>query len=335
MKTHITHSLLAAAAACSLANAQTTAYTTPVGYITHTVAPAGANPAAETYLSASLVEPNVYAGVTLSATANTLNFSGTSVPATLDATYVLEITSGPSEGWWSTVISSTSSTIVLNDNFPIATPTAVSVRKHSTLQTFLGNNTPGFVTFNGIDPSDEVQVWDPITQGTIPFAYISGPDLADPNYPDGAWWDLGNSAIANDYPIVPGSSVRIKRIGNQLTFTSTGTVKTTKTQVDLYINYNWIGTPLAVGGTLDAMSFNTQLIQFDGVSENFDELTFLDPDQSARPFAAIDGAPPTMYDLGNSVEAGSEPFAGGTGVIIRRIGNPSGTVTLPGSIVNP
>jgi uncharacterized protein (TIGR02597 family) len=37
MKTKITYSLLAAAAACSLANAQTTAYTTPVGYVNLTI----------------------------------------------------------------------------------------------------------------------------------------------------------------------------------------------------------------------------------------------------------------------------------------------------------
>ena len=37
MKTKITYSLLAAAAACSVANAQTTAYTTPVGYVSLTI----------------------------------------------------------------------------------------------------------------------------------------------------------------------------------------------------------------------------------------------------------------------------------------------------------
>jgi hypothetical protein len=332
MKTYIPYSLLAAAAACGMALGQT-AYTTPVGYITHTIAASGTNPAAETYASASLVEPTVYSATSQSAATNVITFSGTSVPTTLDGTYVLEITSGPSEGWWSTITSSTASTIVLTDNFPLATPTSISVRKHSTLKTFLGNNSPGLVTFNGVDNSDEVQVWDPVGQGAVPFAYISGADLADPEHPDGAWWDLGNSAIANDYPILPGSAVRFKRIGGALTFTSSGTVKTTKTQVDIYTNYNWVGTPLAAGGTLDGMTLNTQLNQFDGVSENFDELSFLDASQQARPFAAVDGAPPTMYDLGNSVEGGSESFPEGSGVIIRRIGNPAGIITIPGTVV--
>lgn len=329
-----TYSLLAAALACGMAHGAT-AYTSPVGYITHTIAAAGSLPAAETYIAPTLVEPTVYAGTTASVATNVLTFSGTSVPTTLDTSYVLEITSGPHEGWWSTVTSSTSSTITLNDNFPATGTIAISVRKHSTLKSFLGNNTPGFATYNGVDDSDEVQIFDPISQGTVPYAYISGADLGDPNYPDGAWWDLGNSAIANDVPIVPGSAVRIKRIGSALTFTSSGAVKTTKTQVDLFTNYNWVGTPLATGGTLDGMTFNTQLIQYDGVSENYDELTFLDASQSSRPFAAIDGTPPTMYDLGNSVEAGTEPFAEGTGVIIRRIGNPSGVITIPGTVVTP
>ncbi len=335
MKPYLSYSLILAAAASGMAFGAETAYTTPVGYITHSIAAAGANPSAETYLSASMVETAAYAGVSISASGNTVAFAGTSVPTTFDSTYVLEITSGPSEGWWSTVTSSTSSSIILNDVFPVATATSISVRKHSTLKTFLGNNTPGLVTFNGVDDSDEVQVWDPVAQSAVPFAYISGVDLADPLYPNGAWWNLGTSAIANDYPIEPGSAVRVKRIGTALSFTSSGTVKTTKTQVDLYTDFNWVGTPLAAGGTLNGMTFNTQLNQFDGVSENYDELSFLDPSQTARPFAAIDGAPPTMYDLGNSVEAGTEPFAQGTGVVIKRIGNPDGVITIPGTVVAP
>jgi hypothetical protein len=35
----LTYSLFAAAAACCFASAQTTAYTTPVGYVTETLAP--------------------------------------------------------------------------------------------------------------------------------------------------------------------------------------------------------------------------------------------------------------------------------------------------------
>ncbi len=334
MKKYLPYSLILAAAATGLAHGAATAYTTPVGYISHTVAAAGSLPSAETYLSASLVQATEFAGVSASATAKTVTFTGTSVPTSLNNTYVLEITSGPSEGWWSTVSSSTSSTIVLTDNFPVATPVSVSIRKHTTLKSFLGNNSPGFVTFNGVDNSDEVQIWDPVTQSVIPYAYISASDLGnDPLYPNGAWWDIGNSVVADNVVIEPGSAVRIKRIAGSLTFVSSGTVKTTKTEVDVYPNFNWVGTPLAVGGTLDGMAFNTQLNQYDGESVNFDELSFLDASQASRPFAAIAGAPPTMFDLGNSVEAGTEPFKEGTGAIIRRIGNPAGILRIPGSVV--
>ena len=43
MKTHITYSLLAAAAACGMAFGAETAYTTPVGYVSLAVGSAGGN----------------------------------------------------------------------------------------------------------------------------------------------------------------------------------------------------------------------------------------------------------------------------------------------------
>jgi hypothetical protein len=87
------------------------------------------------------------------------------------------------------------------------------------------------------------------------------------------------------------------------------------------------------------MGFNSQLVQFDGVSPNYDELQFICPNQGTSSFESVlDGVTPTsasMFDLVNSVFAPTEPFPEGTGVIINRIGSPSSVLTLPGTVVAP
>ncbi len=338
MKPIIPFALLGALLAVGAADA---AVTDPVGYITVNIVANG-----ETYISPTLVEPDVFSAassVTPSG-GSVITFTPTSgVPAGLNGSYVLEI---KSSGWWATVVSSDAAlgTITVNSPFPGSLPaaTAVAVRKHSTLGTFLGENAPGLITFDGVSPSDEVQVLDAAgsPQSVTSFGYVSGANLGDPLYPNGAWFNLGTSAVDNNFVIEPGSAIRVKRVGaTALSFTVDGEVKTTPTQVDLFSNFNWVGTPLATGGTLDGMAFNTQLIQFDGVSPNYDELQILRPNQTAVPFAsALDGVTPTsasMFNLADSVFAPTEPIAEGTGVVINRIGNPASVITLAGSVVAP
>lgn len=334
-----TYALILAAAASGHALGAATAYTTPVGYITSSIAGAGSKPSADSYISASLVEATAFAGVTNAApSAKTITFAGASVPTTLDGTYVLEITSGASEGWWSTVTSSTSSTIVVNDNFPIglASGLTISVRKHSTLKTYLGANVPGLIPFDGTSANDEVQILNPITQSVTAFAYV--PASISGAAQDG-WFDLGASTNADGYVIEPGSSIKIKRVGaTALTFVSSGTVKTTKTQVDLFTKYNWIGTPMAAGNTLNGMLFNTQLIPFNGANPNYDELQFVNANQTVTAYAALDvslGLGQTMGDLGTSADAGSIVFPQGYGAILKRIGSAPSIITIPGTVVAP
>ena len=107
----------------------------------------------------------------------------------------------------------------------------------------------------------------------------------------------------------------------------------------MFTYFNWVGTLVADGGTLNGMGFNSQLVQFDGVSPNYDELQFICPNQGTSSFESVlDGVTPTsasMFDLVNSVFAPTEPFPEGTGVIINRIGSPSSVLTLPGTVVTP
>jgi hypothetical protein len=330
MKPIIPFALLGALFAVGAANA---ASTDPVGYITHSV-----NASGETYVSPTLVQPTVFAAASSAdpSGTTTISFSG-GVPTGLDGSYVLEITAGNSEGFWSTVVSSTSTSITVTDTLPSGLGSAVSiaVRKHATVGSFLGLNAPGLVDYDGEQANDEVQLLDPVTQGTGAIAWVSGPNLADPNYPNGAWFDLVLSEVANDYVIEPGTAIRIKRVGGATTFVSSGAVKVTDTQVDIFQNFNWIGTPLATGGTLNGMNFNSQLVKYDGESATYDELQFLRPSQGTDPFAAIDdgNGGSTMFDLVLSEDAGLEPFPEGTGVIINRVNSPAGSIVIPGSVV--
>jgi hypothetical protein len=333
MKPIIPFALLGALFAAGAASAATT---TPVGYITVNLAANG-----ETYVSPTMVQASSFAGAsTVSPSGGkVITFSG-GVPTGLGSGDVLEV---GSSGWWSTVTSSTATTITVVDNFPAGLPanTSVSVRKHNTLLTFLGLNAPGLIDYDGSKANDEVQVLDPTAnpQKVATYAWVTGPNLGDPNNPNGAWFNLGTSTVDNNVVIEPGTAIRIKHVGaTPLSFATSGTVKTTPTQVDVFAKFNWIGTPLATGGTLNGMNFNNQLVEYDGSSPNYDELQILGSNQVATPFAAItDGvtAPngKTMFNLATSTDGGAQTFPEGTGVVINRIGNPSSTITIPATQV--
>lgn len=317
-----------------------TAYTSPVGYISHSIAGAGTSAAAETYIAPTLINDPKFAGLSSASPSGgaVVTFSG-GVPTTLNGSYVLEITSGSSEGWWSTVVSSTATSITVNDSFPAALPdnVRVAVRKHATFATFLGFDIPGLVTYNGVDASDEIQVFNPISQSATAYAFVTASDWGDlENYPNGVWLNLVSGEPDNDAIIEPGTSVKVKRVGSTaLSFTSTGTVKTTKTQVDIYPGFNFVAATQAASGTFGSVDFAPQLHQWDGTNTDYDELQKVYLNQTTVPFAAIDDGGPVIWNITLGEYGTSEPFAEGTGVVINRVGHPSSTITLQGSAVTP
>ncbi len=318
--------------------AQTTATTTPVGYISHTIAGAGESSAAFTYISPTLIQPTEFAGQsTISPSGGAVITFASGVPANLNGTYVLEISTGTKEGWWSTVASSTSTTITVEDAFPAGLPAnvAITVRKHATLQNFLGSNSIGLGSFNGADASDEVQVFNPLTQTAQPFAFVTGEDWGDTqNYPNGVWLNLETGEPENNKVVVPGSSVVVKRIAaTPLSFVSTGAVKTTKTEVDVYEGVNFLGATMAANGTLGNSNFASQIFQWDGASAEYDEIQILGIDQSVVPFASIDDGGAVIWNISLSDYGTSQAYTAGTGLILKRVGNPSSTIVIPGTTV--
>jgi hypothetical protein len=338
-----TYSLLAAALACGMAQGAATAYTTPVGYITTPInGNTASNPSgAATYVSAPLVQPDVFAGATTVSPSgsNVATFSG-SVPTTLDTSYVLEITSGPSEGWWTTVTSSTATSITVNDNFPagLSAGEKISVRKHNTLLSVFGANTPGLKVVNNTNspPYDTIEVLNPLTQATTVAVYV----LAEVGVAADGWYDFVSQAPLNGFVIEPGTAVKVVRQdASGLSLVSSGTVKTTKTQVDVFPNFNWLGQTLATGGTLGSMSFYNQIVKFDnGVTSN-DFISLLNPDQSSDVFVAADptlGIGSIMANFVTAADATNEPIGGGEGYVFQRgASTPASVITIPAQTVAP
>ena len=211
------------------------------------------------------------------------------------------------------------------------------MKKHSTLVTFLGFNNPGLLTYNGVDPWDEVQILDPVSQVGTPYAFVSAEDWGDSvNYPDGVWINVVTSEPANQTIIEPGTAVAIKRVGTEdISFISSGTVKTTKTQIDIYPGFNYVGVPKAANGTLGNLNFAPQLHQYDGVNTDYDELQKVNPDQTGTPFAAVEDDGPVMWNIVLGDYATNEPFQEGTGILLKRVGHPSSVITLEGTVIAP
>jgi hypothetical protein len=334
MKPIIPFALLGALLAVGAADA---AVTDPVGYITTTIAGnVAANPfGAATYVAPTLLETAVFAGAsTVSPSGGAvITFSG-GVPLALDATYVLEISDGTQEGWWSAIASSTATTITAADSFPAGLPAnvSVSVRKFSTVGSLFGANSAGFTDIDGVDvnPPDEIQILDPVTQAAKTIVYVTG--VA----PSG-WYDFVTSSAADAEIIYPGTSVKVVRYGvSSLPLVADGEVKTTKTQVDVYPSFNWLGQPLATGGTLGGMNFVTQLVQFDGVAAN-DFLEILSPTQVASQYVAlIPGFGGVMADFVTTADSSAIPIAEGTGYVVQRSApNTASVVTIPAQVIAP
>jgi hypothetical protein len=331
-------SIIAAAAACGLAQAQT-AYTTPVGYITATINgnTSSSSAGAATYVSASLVRPADFAGATsIAPSGTTFTFSG-GVPTGLDGTSMLEITSGTNEGWWTTISGSSATSITVTDTVPggLSANTTIVVRKFNTVSSLFGANSPGLTAFDGVTTAfDNIQILDPITQASKTIVYVTG--VA----PDG-WYDFVSSNPADDEIIYPGTAVRVVHLGTtDLDLVSTGEVKITKTQVDVYPNENWLGQPLAAGGTLGSMEFKNQIVKFDGVAEN-DFLEIVRPDpgtgQPADLYVAlIPDFGDVMANFVTTADATSEPIAEGVGYNLKR--SPAGSasvITFPAQTIAP
>jgi uncharacterized protein (TIGR02597 family) len=195
------------ALACSLAHAQTTATTDPVGFVSYTV-----NANSDQKMGVPMTQANVFAGSATAVSGATI--TSTSVPA-LSGKNLLLVTTGAAAGSWEEISSATSSSIVLQA--PIADFTSgdvFEVRPFWTLGTLLPNGGAVPASPDPESPLGLVLVNDPMATG------INQASGASYLYHDGSvlepagWYANGTFEPANDVVITPESFVTVRNLSS-------------------------------------------------------------------------------------------------------------------------
>lgn len=250
MKTKFTYTLLAAAAACSVANAQTTAYTTPVGYVSKTL-PANAF----SFVGLTVHNPVVSSGVIDAESASSVTDTGVnfSTILTSGATYVLELDNGVIQE-----VTSWNAQGVLNlpENITESvapSTTTYKLRKASTISDVFGvANSAGLTATDG----------DMATADVIYLLGAGGSVTPIYFYDDGseANWYTADGAPAADLPIVYSDGFYIRRVnGSSLNLVTTGEIKTKPTSGVISPGWNFLSSVAPVGLTLGTSGLQTAL----------------------------------------------------------------------------
>lgn len=310
------------------------AVTDPVGYITASIAPntAGSASGADSLVAPTLVQKVEFSGSTsVAPAAKVATFaSGVPVIAAADANlYYLEIKSGAQAGWWSSLLGATTATTVnLENDFPagLAANTEVVIRRHNTLGSFLGANSPGLRTIdeNNTAP-DRVIILDPVTQVSSQYVYSTAFFGPTPGF-----YNEVTEALANNKIIFPGTGVIIRRLSTgDKNIVVVGYVKTTPTQVDIEKGDNILEAQLATGTSfansgLDSGSGATGVYRedYNAANGNPDRLLLLSADQVVSQYVATFPTAPATHAFINEVteaNANDAPvLKEGTAFILRR-----------------
>ncbi len=246
MKNKLTYSLLLAAASCGVALGQTTAYTTPVGYVTESLQPNRFN-----LLGITVQNPTLVAGVLDSATAISVTDAAVDFVAALTAgqKYVLEINNGSGKGTVQVISAWTATTLTTPDNISASiTPnvTTYSVRKASTVSDIFGATNSAGLTAT---PDGDFSVVDQILilndAGSFDTVYYVNDGAGTEGWFDADGLDAANNIIA--YP----DGFYVKRVaGSPISLVVSGEVKKVGTNGVLSPGFNYLGGVAPVGLTL-------------------------------------------------------------------------------------
>ena len=145
-------------------------------------------------------------------------------------------------------------------------------------------------------------------------------------YVAGEWQNFVTEANLDNAAILPGTSIVVRRFGaTGLTLVSSGEVKTTKTEVDVYPQDNWLGQSLAGGGTLGSMAFSSQILATD-------KLSLLKPNQQTDFFVKVG---PEMQNFVTEANADNIQIAQGAGYVISRPSGAGSALVIPAQFVGP
>jgi hypothetical protein len=313
MKTKITYSLLAAAAACGFAQAQTTAYTTPVGYTTQALAPNQFN-----LIGVTLQQPSIAAGVldlesASSVTDSQIDFTALLTPG---ATYILELPNGVIQE----VTSWSGGALTTPENVTgSVTPgvTTYNLRRADTIGSIFGATNSAGLTASvdgDLTTCDIIQIYNGSGFDTIYY------------FNDGAgtegWFDDANNP-AVDKPIIYGDGVFVKRVaGSNISLVIDGEVKKVATAGVLATGFNYLGGVAPVGSTLANSGLSAYLTpSADGDLTTCDTVLLPSGGAYTTCYYFDDGAGTTGWfdDANNPAEA----FVITPGFLILNVGGPA------------
>jgi uncharacterized protein (TIGR02597 family) len=249
-----TYALLAAAAMCGLAAAET-AYTTPVGYVTETLAPSRDN-----LIGLTVHSPTVAAGTLDSATSNSVTDAAVNFGTLLTSgsTYILEINNGSGEGYIQEITAWTGSTLTTPQNISsvvVGGTTTYQVRKAPTISEIFGaTNSVGLTASadGSTTSADVILIPDGLGGFVNVFYYNDGTDQL--------WLDTAFND-ASTLPLVYTDGLIVARkAGSPINLTVTGEVKTTPTVFVVSPGDNYLGAVYPVGSQLGSSGMGPQMI---------------------------------------------------------------------------
>ncbi len=252
-----TYAFLAAAAACGLASAAETAYTTPVGYVTQTLKANQFTLAGLTVHNATVAAGVIDAESASSVTDTEVNFT---TLLTAGATYILEINDGSGQGTVQEVTAWSGSVLTTPSNITaFVTPgvTTYSLRKAATVSSVFGaTNSVGLTPTADGDPTSADKILIPnATNGFDTVFYFN-----DGGGTEG-WLD-GDGNLAADKVMSYPDGFYVQRVaGADKDLVISGEVKTVKTSGVLVAGYNYLNSVAPVGLTLDSSNLKDSLSQ--------------------------------------------------------------------------
>ena len=242
MKTKFTYTLLAAAAVCSWANAQSTAYTAPVGYTTQTLAANSFN-----LVGINLLTPVAARGTLTNVASATLTDSTADYSTALTAgkTYILEVTSGTAAGTVQEFVSWSGSTLTLPAAVAgLAAGDAYTVRAAATLQEVFP---VGFLAGSGLATNAD-KVWVPTGAGTYTKYWYK--TTSPVGWHTTTTGQNNTGAAPSSVPLVYIDGILIEKKGTAKDLVMTGEVKTTGSNALVAQGFNLISINPPSGSTL-------------------------------------------------------------------------------------
>ncbi len=316
MKSFISYSLLAAAAASGLAFAQT-ATTTPVGYVTETLKAGQFN-----LLGLTLQTPAVASGVidAESATSVTDTESNFSTLLTAGATYILEIDGGIVQEItsWSGGALTTPQNLT---TFVTPGTTKFKIRKAPTVADIFGaNNSAGLTATPDGDFNSADIIYIPNNTGGFDQVFY---DASTPG-----WVDLLFNDQANK-PIVYMDGLLIQRKGGDLNITLSGEVKLAPTVLVTSSQFTYVGGVYPVGSTLGNSNLAASIQKSPDGDFNSADLIYIPNGAGGYKVAFYDDSTPGWVDLLFN-DLTNEPLKSGF-IIQRRSATPYNVTLTPPS----